>query len=162
MNSKKIILNTFIVLAIFLMDRLSKIYILKIAELETKVDVYITPYLNFYLIWNKGIAFGLFSFEILIIYQLISLVIFTICIVLIFMIAKSEGLKKYALISILGGAIGNLFDRMYYTAVPDFIDLHFNGFHWFIFNLADIFITIGVMCLILDEIFFYKKNNEIK
>jgi len=162
MNSKKIILNTFIILAIFLMDRLSKIYILKIAELETKVDVYITPYLNFYLIWNKGIAFGLFSFEKLIIYQLISLVIFTICIVLIFMIAKSEGLKKYALISILGGAIGNLFDRMYYTAVPDFIDLHFNGFHWFIFNLADIFITIGVMCLILDEIFFYKKNNEIK
>ena len=162
MNSKKIILNTFIILAIFLMDRLSKIYILKIAELETKVDVYITPYLNFYLIWNKGIAFGLFSFEKLIIYQLISLVIFTICIVLIFMIIKSEGLKKYALISILGGAIGNLFDRMYYTAVPDFIDLHFNGFHWFIFNLADIFITIGVMCLILDEIFFYKKNNEIK
>jgi|TARA_B110000977_G_scaffold143126_1_gene181783 signal peptidase II len=162
MNSKKIILNTFIILAIFLMDRLSKIYILKIAELETKVDVYITPYLNFYLIWNKGIAFGLFSFEKLIIYQLISLVIFTICIVLIFMITKSEGLKKYALISILGGAIGNLFDRMYYTAVPDFIDLHFNGFHWFIFNLADIFITIGVMCLILDEIFFYKKNNEIK
>jgi len=162
MNSKKIILNTFIVLAIFLMDRLSKIYILKIAELETKVEIYITPYLNFYLIWNKGIAFGLFSFEKLIIYQLISLVIFTICIVLIFMIAKSEGLKKYALISILGGAIGNLFDRMYYTAVPDFIDLHFNGFHWFIFNLADIFITIGVMCLILDEIFFYKKNNEIK
>jgi len=162
MNSKKIILNTFIVLAIFLMDRLSKIYILKIAELETKVEIYITPYLNFYLIWNKGIAFGLFSFEKLIIYQLISLVIFTICIVLIFMIVKSEGLKKYALISILGGAIGNLFDRMYYTAVPDFIDLHFNGFHWFIFNLADIFITIGVMCLILDEIFFYKKNNEIK
>ena len=144
------------------MDRLSKIYILKIAELETKVEIYITPYLNFYLIWNKGIAFGLFSFEKLIIYQLISLVIFTICIVLIFMIVKSEGLKKYALISILGGAIGNLFDRMYYTAVPDFIDLHFNGFHWFIFNLADIFITIGVMCLILDEIFFYKKNNEIK
>ena len=162
MNSKKIILNTFIVLTIFLMDRLSKIYILKIAELGTKVDVYITPYLNFYLIWNKGVAFGLFSFEKLVIYQLISLVIFTICIVLIFMIIKSEGLKKYALISILGGAIGNLFDRIYYTAVPDFIDLHFNGFHWFIFNLADIFITIGVTCLILDEIFFYKKNNEIK
>ena len=162
MNSKKIILNTFIILAIFLMDRLSKIYILKIAELETKVDVYITPYLNFYLIWNKGIAFGLFSFEKLIIYQLISLVIFAICIVLTFMIIKSDGLKKYALISILGGATGNLFDRIYYSAVPDFIDFHINGFHWFIFNLADIFITIGIMCLILDEIIFYKKNNEIK
>ena len=160
MNLKKIISNTFIILIIFLMDRLSKIYILKIAESEAKVDIYINSYLNFYLIWNKGIAFGFFSFEETIIYQIISLVIFIISCVIIFMIVKSEGLKKYSLILILGGAIGNLFDRIYYSAVPDFIDLHINGFHWFIFNLADIFITIGVICLILDEIIFYKKNNE--
>ena len=160
MNLKKIISNTFIVLIIFLMDRLSKIYILKIAESEANVDIYINPYLNFYLIWNKGIAFGLFSFEETVFYQVISLVIFIISIVIIFMIVNSEGLKKYSLILILGGAIGNLFDRIYYSAVPDFIDLHINGFHWFIFNLADIFITIGVICLILDEIIFYKKNNE--
>ena len=159
-NLKKIISNTFIILIIFLIDRFSKIYILKIAELEANVDIYINSYLNLYLIWNKGIAFGLFSFEETLIYQLISLVIFAICIVLTFMIIKSDGLKKYALISILGGATGNLFDRIYYSAVPDFIDLHINGFHWFIFNLADIFITIGVICLILDEIIFYKKNNE--
>jgi len=162
MNLKKIASNTFIILIIFLMDRFFKIYILKIAELESNVDIYINSYLNFYLIWNKGIAFGLFSFEETLIYQLISLVIFAICIVLTFMIIKSDGLKKYALISILGGATGNLFDRIYYSAVPDFIDFHINGFHWFIFNLADIFITIGIMCLILDEIIFYKKNNEIK
>jgi len=162
MNLKKIASNTFIILIIFLMDRFFKIYILKIAELESNVDIYINSYLNFYLIWNKGIAFGLFSFEDTLIYQLISLVIFAICIVLTFMIIKSDGLKKYALISILGGATGNLFDRIYYSAVPDFIDFHINGFHWFIFNLADIFITIGIMCLILDEIIFYKKNNEIK
>jgi len=162
MNLKKIVSNTFIILIIFLMDRFFKIYILKIAELESNVDIYINSYLNFYLIWNKGIAFGLFSFEETLIYQLISLVIFAICIVLTFMIIKSDGLKKYALISILGGATGNLFDRIYYSAVPDFIDFHINDFHWFIFNLADIFITIGVMCLILDEIIFYKKNNEIK
>tara|TARA_B100000780_G_scaffold237468_1_gene178558 strand:+ start:541 stop:1038 length:498 start_codon:yes stop_codon:yes gene_type:complete len=161
-NLKKIISNTLIILIIFLMDRFFKIYILKIAEIGSKVDIYINPYLNFYLIWNKGIAFGLFSFEATFIYQLISLVIFTICIVLIFIIIKSDGLKKYALISILGGALGNLFDRIYYSAVPDFIDLHINNFHWFIFNLADIFITLGVICLILDEIFFYKKNNEVK
>ena len=160
MNLKKVISNTFIVLIIFFMDRLSKIYILKIAESEANVDIYINPYLNFYLIWNKGIAFGLFSFEETVIYQVISLVIFIISIVIIFMIVNSEGLKKYSLILILGGAIGNLFDRIYYSAVPDFIDLHINGFHWFIFNLADIFITIGVICLILDEIIFYKKNNE--
>ena len=91
-----------------------------------------------------------------------SFIILTISIVLIFMIIKSNGLKKYSLIAVLGGALGNLFDRIYYSAVPDFIDLHINGFHWFIFNVADIFITMGVICLILDELFFYKKTNEIK
>ena len=159
-NLKKILLNSIIISVIFLIDRISKIYILKIAELENKVDIYLTSHLNLYLIWNKGIAFGLFSFEKFFIYQSISLVIFIISIVLIVMIIKSEGFKKYSLILILGGALGNLFDRVYYSAVPDFIDLHMNGFHWFIFNVADIFITIGVICLILDELFFYKKNNE--
>tara|TARA_B100000767_G_C19545273_1_gene442545 strand:+ start:224 stop:703 length:480 start_codon:yes stop_codon:yes gene_type:complete len=147
--------------SIFLIDRFFKLYILEIAELENKVDIYITPYLNFYLIWNKGIAFGLFSFDQNYIYHSISLVIFIISIVLIFMIIKSNGFKKYSLILILGGAWGNLFDRIYYSAVPDFIDLHINGYHWFIFNVADIFITVGVICLILNELFFYKENNEI-
>ena len=157
---KKITLNFIIVFAIFLADRLSKIYILKVAKLENTVDIYVNSYLNFYLIWNKGIAFGLFSFEENLIYNLISSIILIISIALIVMIIKSEGIKKYSLILILGGAFGNLFDRIYYSAVPDFIDLHINGFHWFIFNVADVFITIGVFCLILDELFFYKKNNE--
>ena len=161
-NLKKILLNSIIVLSLFLIDRISKIYILKVAELESKVDVYLTPYLNFYLIWNKGIAFGLFSFEKFFIYQSITLVIFIISILLIIMIIKSDGFKKYSLMLILGGALGNLFDRIYYSAVPDFIDIHINDFHWFIFNVADIFITIGVICLILDELFFYKKNNEFE
>ena len=159
---KKITLNFIIIFAIFLADRLSKIYILKVAKLENTVDIYINSYLNLYLIWNKGIAFGLFSFEENLIYNLISSIIFIISIALIVMIIKSEGIKKYSLISILGGAFGNLFDRIYYSAVPDFIDLHINGFHWFIFNVADVFITIGVFCLILDELFFYKKNNELE
>ena len=159
---KKITLNFIIIFAIFLADRLSKIYILKVAKLENTVDIYINSYLNLYLIWNKGIAFGLFSFEENLIYNLISSIIFIISIALIVMIIKSEGIKKYSLISILGGAFGNLFDRIYYSAVPDFIDLHINGFHWFIFNVADVFITIGVFCRILDELFFYKKNNEFE
>ena len=157
-NFKKILLNSIIVLVIFLADRVSKIYILKIAELENTVDIYLTSYLNFYLIWNKGIAFGLFSFDENFIYQSISLVIFIISIVLIIMIIKSEGFKRYSIVFILGGALGNLFDRIYYSAVPDFIDLHFQGFHWFVFNVADIFITFGVICLILSEINLKKKN----
>jgi len=157
-NFKKTLLNSIIVLVIFLADRISKIYILKIAELENTVDIYLTSYLNFYLIWNKGIAFGLFSFDENFIYQSISLVIFIISIVLIIMIIKLEGFKRYSIILILGGALGNLFDRIYYSAVPDFIDLHFQGFHWFVFNVADIFITFGVICLILSETNL-KKNN---
>jgi signal peptidase II len=156
-NLKKILLNFIIVSVIFLTDRISKIYILNIAQAEGVVDVYLTTYLNFYLIWNKGIAFGLLSFDENYVYNIISLIIALISIVILVMIIKNVGFKKYALIFILGGSLGNLFDRVYYSAVPDFIDLHINSFHWFIFNIADIFITIGVICLIYDEIFFNKR-----
>ena len=159
---KNIIIDLFIITFLFITDRIFKIYILEIAESKGEVDIYINSYLNFYLIWNKGIAFGIFSFEQNYIYYLISFIIFIICIVLAVMIVKTNKMKKYYLILILGGALGNLFDRVYYSAVPDFIDIHLNDVHWFIFNVADIFITIGVICLILDELFFYKKTDEIK
>ena len=159
-NYIKILLDIIIVIIIFLIDRITKIYILKIAELEKAVDIYLTENLNLYLIWNKGMAFGLFSFNDQIIYNLITLVILSIIIVILIMTIKSNGFKKYSLISILGGSIGNLFDRIYFMAVPDFIDLHIENFHWFIFNVADIFITLGVICLIYAEIFFNKGKNE--
>ena len=159
LNFKKILKSFIIVLIIFLIDRITKIYILNIAELNNNVDIYITPYLNLYLIWNKGIAFGLFSFDSNFFYNLISSLIVIISIVVIIMIINSSGFTQYSLISILGGALGNLFDRIYYSAVPDYIDFHINDFHWFIFNVADIFITLGVLCLILDELFFYKKTK---
>ena len=156
-NLRKILINFIIVLVIFLIDRLSKIYILKIAELEKTVDIYVTEYLNFYLIWNKGIAFGLFSFDESFIYNLITFIILTIAIVILVMITRSAGFKKYSLLLILGGSLGNLFDRFYYSAVPDFIDLHINNFHWFIFNFADIFITTGIILLISKDLIFNKK-----
>ena len=158
LNYKKILINFIIVSTIFIVDRLSKIYIIKIAELESAVNIYITQYLNFYLIWNKGIAFGLFSFNESLIYDAITFVIVLITIVILIMIIKSEKFKKYSLLLIFGGSIGNLFDRFYYSAVPDFIDFHVNNFHWFVFNAADIFITIGVLCLIFDEIFIDSKK----
>ena len=160
LNFKKIFLNFIVVLIIFLIDRISKIYILKLAELENVVDIYLNPYLNFYLIWNKGIAFGLFSFNESFIYNIFTSIIAIISLVILVLIAKSEGFKKYSLIFVFGGALGNLFDRIYYSAVPDFIDFHINDFHWFIFNVADIFITLGVICLIYEEIFFNSRKNE--
>ena len=158
-NFKKILINFIIVLVIFSIDRLSKIYILQIAELGKTVDIYVTQYLNFYLIWNKGIAFGLFSFDENFIYNFITFIILTITIVILVMIIKSVRFKKYSLLLVFGGSLGNLFDRIYYSAVPDFIDIHINDFHWFVFNGADIFITIGIMCLIFDEIFINNKKT---
>jgi len=158
MNIKNILINFIIVSLIFLADRISKVYILKIAELESTVDIYITQYLNLYLIWNKGIAFGLFSYNESFFYNVITCIITIITVVILVMIIKNEGFKKYSLLLILGGSLGNLFDRIYYSAVPDFIDLHINNFHWFIFNFADIFITVGVICLILDEIIINSKK----
>ena len=160
-NYKKILLNLVLVIILFLIDRISKIYILKLAELNNAVDIYITPYLNLYLIWNKGVAFGLISFDDQFIYNLITFVISLIIITLIVVTAKSKDIKKYFYMMIIGGALGNFFDRVYYSAVPDFIDLHVGNFHWFVFNIADIFITIGVICLITAEMITDKNiNNE--
>ena len=160
---QKILFYLFIVVLIFFLDRFSKIYILNLAELNNSVDIYLSSFLNLYLIWNKGIAFGLLSFEKNLIYNLITLLISVINIVIIFLIIKTKDIRVYFLIFILGGSLCNLFDRVYYASVPDFIDFHIGNFHWFIFNVADIFITLGIICLILAEIFLNKKvKNEIK
>jgi signal peptidase II len=155
--SKKFYIYLFFVFLIFISDRLSKIYIIN--ESLKNLDNFIlkSTYLNIRLIWNEGIAFGLFSFDDNFLYHSLSLLILVIILVIIYMIIKSEGLKKFSLMLILGGALGNFYDRIAYGAVPDFIDFHVNGFHWFIFNIADIFISIGVFALILIEIFDKQK-----
>ena len=155
---KKVSLNLIAISTIFLIDRLTKLYILKLAEIENSVDIYLTSYLNLYLIWNKGIAFGLLSMNESMIYNTITLIIGIIIILILFMLWRSDNIQRYFLVLIVGGALGNFYDRIIYTAVPDFIDLHFKGFHWFVFNVADIFITVGVFCLILVELFY---NNKI-
>ena len=156
---KNFFLNFIILITIFLIDRISKFYVLKLAEVEGSIDIYITPYLNLFLIWNKGVAFGLFSANESIIYNVITAVIALIIIIILFMMWKNDNLQRYFLAIIAGGALGNLYDRIVYTAVPDFIDFHFQGFHWFVFNVADIFITAGVFFMILLE--FFGKNKDV-
>ena len=161
-NLNNFYLNLVILLVVFVLDRTTKLYILNLAEIDTGVDVYITPYLNLFLIWNKGIAFGLFSIDANIIYNSITLLIGLIIITILFMMLKSNNIQGYFFALIVGGALGNFYDRIVYTAVPDFIDLHFYDFHWFVFNVADIFITIGVFCLILVELLFNNENTNEK
>ena len=157
---KKLSIYFLIVLVIFSFDRISKVLILNILEDKDKVDIYINSFLNFYLVWNKGIGFGLFSFDGSTAYNLITFVIFVINGIIIYLAFIEKGIKVYFLLTILGGSLGNLFDRLYYNAVPDFIDLNYQGYHWFIFNVADIFITVGIICLIFAELINYKSNDE--
>ena len=159
---KKLSLYFLIILIIFALDRISKVFILNILEDKEKVDIYINSFLSFYLVWNKGIGFGLFSFDDTTAYNLITLIILFINVIIVYLIFVEEGVKVYFLLTILGGSLGNFVDRLYYKAVPDFIDINYNGYHWFIFNVADIFITLGIICLILAELLNYKSSNEKK
>ena len=156
---KKLIIFFYIFL-IFILDRITKMYVIYLSEKSFGSEIFNSLFLNIFLIWNKGIAFGLLSFDQNNLYNSITVFILIIILILFVLIYKSEKLKKYSYIMITGGALGNLFDRIMYSSVPDFIDIHFKEFHWFIFNVADIFITIGILCLIFDEIFLERKNNE--
>ena len=157
---KKFSLYFFILFTIFIIDRLTKLYILNLAQIEKSVDIYVNSYLNIYLIWNKGIAFGLLSIDESLFYNLITTLIGIIILIIFYMIWKNNNIQRFFLTLVAGGAMGNFYDRIVYKAVPDFIDLHFQGFHWFVFNVADIFITIGVLCLILVELFNNNNKND--
>jgi len=149
---KKNIFYFFLVLLIFILDRISKLWIISIFNSENNLEIKISSFINLNLIWNKGIAFGLFSYGEKFEYNLLTGLIIIISAIVFWMIIKTKGLEKYGFLMILGGALGNIFDRLYYSAVPDFIDIYYKNFHWFVFNVADIFITVGVLMLIKNEI----------
>ena len=158
--SKSLLINILLIFLIFLFDRISKIYVISLNEKLFGTEIYSSKYLNISLIWNEGIAFGLLSFDQNNLYNLLTILIILIIFFIFVMILKSSCLKKLALVMILGGALGNVFDRILYKSVPDFIDFHVGEFHWFIFNIADVFITIGVFSMILFE--FIGNNQKIE
>ena len=135
---------------IFFLDRYTKLFIL---NNFTENTYYLNNYINLDLVWNTGIGFGLFSSNSDIIYNLTSLLIILVIICLIYFLILSEKYEKIIYSIIVGGALGNFYDRMFFKAVPDFIDLHYKNFHWFTFNLADIFITLGITAFLFKEIF---------
>jgi signal peptidase II len=156
-NKKKIYLFIF-VLVFFTIDRISKILILKNFLNNSSSEIYINSFVNFSLVWNSGIGFGILQLEANIFYLLISIIITAINLILIYwMLTSPHYLESIFISIILGGALGNLFDRYYYSSVPDFIDLHYESFHWFTFNIADIFITVGIIGLIIIDLIKIKK-----
>ena len=158
---KNFLVNLSLVLAIFLLDRFSKIYIIYLDKKFLGSEIFSSKFLNFHLVWNEGVAFGLLSFDQKYLYNLLTILIGIIILIIIIMIKNNSGFKKISLILILGGAFGNVFDRIIYRAVPDFIDFHVGNFHWFIFNVADIFITIGVIFMIIIELTTNNSNEKI-
>ena len=158
--TKNFYINTIIIFLIFVLDRFSKIYVMNLDRIKYSEELYTSKFLNISLIWNEGIAFGLLSFNQDNLYNFLSLLIAIIILVIFFMIIKNDNIKKYPLLMIFAGAIGNLYDRITYKAVPDFIDFHIGEFHWFIFNVADIFISFGVFFMILIELIDNNKSNE--
>ena len=151
-QKKNYLVNFFTITIIFSLDRISKLYVILKSEADLSSSLFTSKFLNINLIWNDGIAFGLLSFNEKTYYNILTILIFLITLVIFWMILKTKKLEKFAFMMILSGSLGNLFDRLYYSAVPDFIDIHINNFHWFIFNVADIFISVGVMLLIILEI----------
>ena len=146
----KLIKNLFvikfiIIFSIFFLDRISKIYILDFFDKNQIQEIAIFSFLNFYLIWNEGIAFGLLNFDSQKIYNIITITIILISLIVLFYALKLKNYSGYFFVLIFGGAVGNLYDRIKFQAVPDFIDIHVGNYHWFIFNVADIFITLGVV-----------------
>ena len=158
--TKNFYINLFIIFSIFLIDRISKIYVINFNVKNSSTELYTSKFLNINLIWNEGVAFGFFSFSQNNLYNLLTAIILIIILVILKMIIDSKGVKKYGLLMIFGGALGNLFDRLFYKAVPDFIDFHVEEFHWFVFNVADIFITIGVIIMILFELILNNQKND--
>tara|TARA_B100001121_G_C18418017_1_gene493281 strand:- start:43 stop:537 length:495 start_codon:yes stop_codon:yes gene_type:complete len=160
MIKKNLIKDFLVILSIFFLDRVSKLYVISIYEKSLDIEIFLSKYLNLYLTWNKGIAFGMFSFNDEQSYNFMTYIILAIMFIIFFLIVKSNGYKKYSLLMILGGALGNFFDRVFYKAVPDFIDFHIDKFHWFTFNVADIFISLGVFFMIFLEFTDKSKNNK--
>ena len=145
-----------VVSIIFFLDRYSKKFVLKNF---TENTYFLNDYINLDLVWNTGIGFGLLSFNSSFFYNIITLLISLVILFLFYMAYKSDKYDKTIFSIIIGGALGNFYDRVFFNAVPDFIDLHFNNFHWFTFNFADIFITIGILLFLVKEIFI--KNDKI-
>tara|TARA_B100000780_G_C21028759_1_gene412436 strand:+ start:406 stop:906 length:501 start_codon:yes stop_codon:yes gene_type:complete len=154
--SKETVISLIIITTVFILDRASKINIIK-QQINNDNSFYVNDYLNFDLIWNSGIAFGLLTQNANIYYHVISTLIFLVIVFLGYLIGKANFIDKVFFSLILGGALGNFYDRLFYFAVPDFIDIHVDNFHWFTFNIADIFITIGVIFLIFKDLFLNKK-----
>ena len=161
MRKKNLFISSSLILLIFLLDRVSRTYVIYLNDKLLGSEIFSSKFLNIYLIWNEGIAFGLLSFQKKNLYDILSLIILFVILAIFLISIKSRGIKKYCYLMILGGALGNFFDRIFYKAVPDFIDFHVGNFHWFIFNIADIFISLGIIFLIFLEFTDITKEKKI-
>tara|TARA_B100001939_G_scaffold44608_1_gene34413 strand:- start:331 stop:819 length:489 start_codon:yes stop_codon:yes gene_type:complete len=158
-NKKRVIVFSLIILSICFFDQITKKLIIEYFDKDNSI-IFLTGFLNFDLIWNDGIAFGLLGFDNPSSYNLVTFIIGLVILIVFYFIIISENHMSYFYSMVAGGALGNFIDRIRFSAVPDFIDFHIGDYHWFVFNIADIFISLGVFCLIIAEIFYKKIDDE--
>ena len=158
-NKKRFVVFSLIVLSICLFDQITKKFIIEYFDTNNSI-IFLTSFLNLDLIWNDGIAFGLLGFDNPSSYNLVTFIIGLVILIVFYFIIISENHMSYFYSMVAGGALGNFIDRIKFSAVPDFIDFHIGDYHWFVFNIADIFISLGVFCLIIAEIFYKKIDDE--
>ena len=158
-NKKKFVIFFSIVLSICLFDQITKKLIIDYFETNNSI-IFLTSFLNFDLIWNDGIAFGLLGFDNPTSYNLVTFIIGLVILIVFYFMTISNNHMSYFYSMVAGGALGNFIDRIRFSAVPDFIDFHIGNYHWFVFNIADVFITLGIFCLIIVEFFSKSKLNE--
>ena len=158
-NKKRVVVFSLIILSICLFDQITKKLIIEYFDKNNSI-IFLTSFLNFDLIWNDGIAFGLLGFDNPSSYNLVTFIIGLVITIVFYFIIISETHMSFFYSMVAGGALGNFVDRIRFSAVPDFIDFHIGDYHWFVFNIADIFISLGVFCLIIAEIFYKKIEDE--
>ena len=158
-NKKRFVFFTLIILSICIFDQITKKFIIEYFD-KNNSTIFLTSFLNFDLIWNDGVAFGLLGFDNSSFYNLITLLIGLVIIIVFYFLFVTKNYVSFFYSIIAGGALGNFIDRIRFSAVPDFIDFHIGNYHWFVFNIADVFITLGVFCLIIDEILSKDKIDE--
>ena len=142
-------LGFLVALLTLVLDQASKLYLLFVAELPIRDPIVLAPFLELVVVWNRGISYGLLQQDgplgriVLLGISLIA------CVVLVLWLRQpGSRLQAWALGLVLGGAAGNAIDRLAYGAVADFVLLHAGGFEWYVFNIADAAIVVGVALLL--------------
>lgn len=153
-------IGLYLLVLIALADQLTKWWVVDVLLFKKVGQIEVTSFFNIVLVWNKGVTFGLFNQHSQYMpYILSGVAIVVVLLLLVWLLRAATLYEALGLGGIIGGAIGNVADRIHYGAVVDFLDFHCQGYHWYAFNIADSAIVVGVGLLMFDNLVTSLKNR---